>query len=136
MADYLKPVPTIDSNTRSFWEGCKAHELRLPRCKQCKELFFPPQAVCPHCLSSDLDWVTGSGKGKVYSMTVIHQNGSPGFKDETPYVMAYVELDEGVQMLTNVVGSEPYDVKVDTPVEVSFEDITEEISLPKFKVAK
>jgi len=135
MADYLKPVPTIDSDTRNFWEGCKAHALRLPRCKGCDHLFYPPQALCPHCLSSDLEWVKASGKGKIYSMTIIHQNGSPGFKDETPYVMAYVMLDEGVQMLSNVVGAEPYEVKVDMPVEVAFEDITEEISLPKFKVA-
>ena len=136
MPEYTKPIPTVDSDTQKFWEGCKAHELRLPQCSICGHLFYPPQALCPHCLSPKLDWVVSSGRGKVYSMTIIHQNGSRGFKEETPYVMAYVQLEEGVQLLTNVVGTEPYEVKVDTPVEVIFEDITEEISLPKFKVAQ
>jgi uncharacterized OB-fold protein len=136
MAEYVKPVPTIDGDTEKFWEGCKAHELRLPRCKACNHLFYPPQAMCPRCLSGDLDYTKVSGKGKVYSFTVVHQNGSRGFKEETPYVMAYITLEEGVQMLTNIIGSDPATVKVDLPVEVTFEDITEEISLPKFKLAK
>ena len=75
-----------------------------------------------------------SGKGIVYSMSVVHQNSSPGFKDEGPYVLAYVTLNEGVLMLTNVIGAaDPYDVKIGTPVEVVFEDATEEITVPKFK---
>ena len=131
---YSKPVPSVDSDTKPFWDGTKAHELRLPSCKACNELFFPPQALCPHCLSGDLNWVKASGKGEIYSMTIIHQNGSPGFRDELPYVLAYITLEEGVQMMSNVIGSEPYDVKVGMPVEVVFDDITEEMTLPKFKL--
>ena len=136
MADYVKPLPTISDETKTYWEGCKAHELRIPKCNDCSELFFPPQGVCPHCLSDNVGYQKASGKGTVYSMSIVHQNRSPGFRDELPYILAYVTLDEGVQMFTNVVGvDDPYQVKVGAPVEVVFEDATEEITIPKFKPA-
>ncbi len=134
MADYVKPLPTVNADTKPFWDACKLHELRLPRCTECNELFYPPQGVCPRCLSTELEWVKVSGKGAVYSLSVVHQNKSPGFKDEGPYVLAYVTLDEGVLMLTNVVGAaDPYDVEIGMPVEVVFEDATDAISIPKFR---
>ena len=136
MADYVKPLPTISDETKTYWEGCKAHELRIPKCNDCSELFFPPQGFCPHCLSDNVGYQKASGKGTVYSMSIVHQNRSPGFRDELPYIIAYVTLDEGVQMFTNVVGvDDPYQVKVGAPVEVVFEDATEEITIPKFKPA-
>ena len=134
--DYPKPIPTISDDTKAFWEGCKAHKLRIPKCRSCGEFFYPPQAVCPYDLSTDIDHQKVSGKGEVYSMSIIHQNRSPGFRDEVPYIVAYIELEEaGVQMLSNVVGQEdPYSVKVGTPVEVTFRDINDDISLPVFSV--
>ena len=134
MADYVKPLPTVNADTKPFWDGCKAHELRLPRCAECDDLFYPPQGVCPRCLSNELEWVKVSGKGAVYSLSVVHQNRSPGFRDEGPYVLAYVTLDEGVLMLSNVIGvADPYDVKIGMPVEVVFEDATDEITIPRFR---
>lgn len=132
MADYLKPVPTADVETKPYWDACKRHELVLPWCASCKYYFFPPQAICPHCLKADIEWRKASGKGVVYSMSVVHQNKSPGFREQGPYVLAYVRLDEGVQMLTNVLAADPYSVKVGTPVAVTFEDATPEVSIPKF----
>ncbi len=134
MAEYVKPLPTPNPDTKPYWNGCKNHELLIPRCLDCGDLFFPPQATCPACYSADLEWTKASGKGTVYSLSVVHQNKSPGFRDEGPYVLAYVTLDEGVQMLSNVIGSDPYHVKIGMPVEVTFEDATNEISIPKFKV--
>ncbi len=134
MADYVKPLPTISDETKPYWEGCKAHELRIPKCNDCAELFFPPQGFCPHCMSDNVGYQKASGKGTIYSMSIVHQNRSPGFRDELPYIIAYVTLDEGVQMFSNVVGvDDPYQVKVGAPVEVVFEDATEEITIPKFK---
>jgi uncharacterized OB-fold protein len=134
MAEYLKPLPTADVETKPYWEGCKRHELLLPWCSHCKDYFFPAQAICPHCLKADIQWHKSSGKGVVYSMSVVHQNKSAGFRDQGPYVLAYVTLDEGVQMLSNVLAADPYSVKVGTPVEVTFEDAPPEVSIPKFTV--
>jgi uncharacterized OB-fold protein len=75
------------------------------------------------------------GAGVIYSMSIVHQNRSPGFKDEVPYIIAYISLDEGVQVFSNVIGAkDPYQVKVGMPVEVVFEDVTPQITLPKFRV--
>ena len=80
-----------------------------------------------------VEWVRCSGKGTVYTFTVTYQNQGAGFRDELPYVLAYVELEEGVRMLTNVVGCKPEDVCIGMPVEVVFEDVTPEATLPKFR---
>ncbi len=132
---YLKPLPSIDSDSKTYWDGCKKHELLVPWCKHCKQNFFPPRPLCPDCLSPDLEWRKASGKGTVYSLSVVHQNRSSGFREEGPYVLAYVTLAEGVQMLSNVVHKDPYEVKIGMAVELFFEDATPEISIPKFKLA-
>lgn len=133
MPHYGKPLPTITNETRAYWEGCKAHELRIPKCTQCGALFFPPQGICPKCLSDKIGYQKASGRGAIYSMSIVHQNRSPGFRDEVPYIIAYITLDEGVQMFSNVVGvKDPYQVKVGDPVEVVFDDVTPEVTLPKF----
>lgn len=132
---YAKPLPRIDAESKGFWEACGRHELYLQRCRACRTLRYYPRALCPACLSGDIEWVLSPGRGSVYSYTVTYQNQSPGFRDELPYVLAYVELEEGVRLLTNVVGCRPEDVYVGMPVHVSFEDITPEIALPKFRPA-
>ena len=92
-----RPVPRIDEETRGFWEACARHELYVQRCRACRTFRHPPRAVCPACLSSDVDWVRSSGRGTVYSFTVTHQNQAPGFRERLPYVLAVVQLDEGVR---------------------------------------
>jgi uncharacterized OB-fold protein len=84
-------------------------------------------------MSSEVEWVRCSGRGTVYTFTVTHQNHAPGFREALPYVLACVELEEGVQMLTNVVGCAPDDVRIGMPVEVEFEDVTDEIAIPRFR---
>lgn len=130
---YKKPVPRIDEETRGYWEACRRHELVLQRCGACNTLRYYPRAVCPECLSDEVRWEKMSGRGTVYTFTVTYQNQAPGFRDELPYVLAYVTLDEGPQMLTNVVGCKPDEVKVGMPVEVTFEDVNEDIAIPRFK---
>ena len=136
MADhkqYKKPLPRLDEESKGFWEGCQRHELYLQRCRGCGTLRYYPRALCPHCLADDPEWVLSSGRGSVYTYTVCYQNQAAGFRDELPYVLAYVELDEGVRMLTNIVGCRPEGVHIGMRVEVSFDDVTPEVSLPKFK---
>jgi uncharacterized OB-fold protein len=130
---YKKPLPRIDEESKGFWEACQRHELYVQRCRACGTARYYPRAVCPACLSSETDWVLSSGRGTVYTYTVTYQNQAPGFRDELPYVMAYVELDAGVRVLTNIVGCAAEDVTIGMPVEVVFDDVTPEVTLPKFK---
>jgi uncharacterized OB-fold protein len=136
MADaraYRKPLPRIDEESRGFWEALARHELYVQRCRACGTTRYYPRAVCPQCLSSDTAWVRCSGRGRVYSFTVTHQNQAPGFRDELPYVLAIVELDEGVRMMTNIVDTTPEQVRIGMEVEVVFDDVTPEVTLAKFR---
>ncbi len=135
MADtkaYRKPLPRIDEESRGWWEALARHELYFQRCRDCGTKRLYPRALCPSCLSSATEWVRASGRGTVYSFTVTHQNQAPGFRDELPYVLAIVELEEGVRLMTNVVGAAPDAVRIGMPVQVVFDDVTPEITLPKF----
>lgn len=118
---YSKPV--ADWETRAFWEGCGRHELVLQRCRACSSVQFRPRAVCAGCLSADIEHFVASGRGTVYTFTVTHQNQHPGFRDACPYVLAYVELEEGPQLMTHVVGCPPQDVRIGMPVQVEFVDL-------------
>jgi uncharacterized protein len=130
---YKKPIPRADEESKGYWEACRRHELVLQRCSACGTLRYYPRAVCPECLSDEVCWERMSGRGTVYTFTVTYQNQAPGFREELPYVLAYVTLDEGVQMLTNVVGCPVDQVAIGMPVEVTFEDVNEEIAIPRFK---
>jgi hypothetical protein len=118
---YTKPV--ADWETRAFWEGCGRHELVLQRCRGCNTVQFRPRAVCASCLSGDIEHFVASGRGSVYTFTVTHQNHVPAFRDACPYVLAYVQLEEGPQLMTHVVGCAPEDVKIGMAVEVEFVDL-------------
>ena len=138
MASSGKPqqaLPRLDEESRGWFEGLARHELWFQRCGSCATIRFYPRAVCTVCLSSEVMWERASGRGTVYTFTVTYQNQAPGFRDELPYVMAYVELDEGVRMLTNIVGCAPDAVRIGMPVEVVFEDATSAVTLAKFRPA-
>jgi hypothetical protein len=130
---YRKPLPRVDEESRGWWEALQRHELYVQRCRACATTRLPPRAVCPACLSSDVEWVRATGRGTIYSFTVTHQNQAPGFREELPYVLAIVELAEGPRIMTNVVGCAPDDVRIGTPVEVVFDDVTPEVTLAKFR---
>ena len=132
---YAKPLPRIDEESKGFWEGCQRRELYLQRCRACGTVRHYPRALCPNCLSDRTERMRASGKGTVYTFTVTHQNQSPGFRDGLPYVMAYIELAEGVRMLTNIVDCAPDAVRIGMPVEVVFDDVTPAVTLPKFRPA-
>jgi uncharacterized OB-fold protein len=130
---YKKPLPRVDEESRGWWEALARHELYFQRCRDCGTKRLYPRALCPTCLSSATEWVRAKGRGTVYTFTVTHQNQAPGFREELPYVLAVVQLDEGPKLMTNVVGCPPDAVQVGMPVEVVFEDVTPEITLPKFR---
>ncbi|HEY7709022.1 MAG TPA: Zn-ribbon domain-containing OB-fold protein [Candidatus Entotheonella sp.] len=136
-AEYNKPLPRPlnPELTRPFWEAAKRHELVMPRCKTCDQLFFYPRSECPRCLGSDLEWVPVSGRGRLHSFTIINQPVNAAFRDDVPYVYAVVQLIEGPRMISNLVECDVESVSVDMPVEAVFDDVTPEWTLVKFKPA-
>ena len=136
-AEYNKPLPRSPNPelTRPFWEAAKRHELVMPRCKTCDQLFFYPRSECPRCLGSDLEWVRVSGRGRLHSFTIINQPANAAFRDDVPYVYAVVQLIEGPRMISNLVECDVESVSVYMPVEAVFDDVTPEWTLVKFKPA-
>jgi uncharacterized OB-fold protein len=128
-----KPLPNRSTLAMPFWEGTHAHELRLQRCDACGSFRFPPQVLCRACLDERHRWVPTSGRGTVYSYVVQHRPATPAFAADVPYVVAVVELEEGPLLLTDIVGCAPEAVEVGMPVEVSFVDATDEITLYPFR---
>jgi len=131
-----KPLPVPTPETAPYWEGCKQHELRIQFCTDCQQHFFYPRLFCPRCLSDAVEWRAVSGKGTLLTY-VISARPAPGFENETPYAIAIVKLDEGPHMMTNIVNTEITlaTLPAGMAVEVVFEDISDQISLPKFQPA-
>lgn len=129
------PEPVPDWETRAYWEGCGRHELVLQRCGSCGAIQHRPRALCVSCLSDDLEYYIASGSGTVFTFTVTEQNQVPGFREACPYVLAYVELDEGPRILTNLVGCEPGQIRIGMPVTVDYFDIEGQIGIPRFRPA-
>ncbi|MHB8170987.1 MAG: Zn-ribbon domain-containing OB-fold protein [Thermincolia bacterium] len=127
------PVPVPRPETVKFWEGCKEGEFRLQKCDDCGKVIFYPRAICTGCMSHNLSWIKSSGQGEVYTYSIHYRGATPAF--QTPYVVALVDLAEGVRVMTNIVGCDVNDVKIGMKVKVIFEPLTEEISLPKFQPA-
>lgn len=131
--DYTKPLPSVNADNEFFWKGCAEHALRFQKCGHCGFVRWPASFICPECHSTKAELITASGGGKIYSFVVYHVAYHPGFKDNLPYVVALVELDEGPRFLSNIVECAPGDITCDMPVEVVWDDITDEWSLPKFR---
>jgi uncharacterized OB-fold protein len=123
-----KPVPEITDMNRLYFEGCAKGELRLRHCFSCQARFRFAHAWCPQCWSLKIGWVKACGLGKVSHYSVVHLPPSDAF--ETPYVLALIELDEGVRMMSNV-KCDPDEVRIGLPVKVTFEK-RGEVSLPMF----
>ncbi|MFC2014367.1 Zn-ribbon domain-containing OB-fold protein [Chloroflexota bacterium] len=133
MQRYDKPLPFVHAETKPFWDGTKKHELLIQRCKDCGKFRFYPRTSCTNCLSDNTEWVKASGKAKVYSFTIAHRPARPAFANDVPYNIAIIELEEGIHMTSTIVDCTNEDITVDMPVEVVFDDVTPEITLPKFK---
>lgn len=128
-----KPLPEIRPDTKAFWDGTKNGEFRIQTCVRCGQRIYPPRAVCPSCLHTVFEWVTASGKGEVYSYTVVYQAADKSFNDDIPYVYAIIDLEEGVRVVSNVVNTDPKKVSIGMRVKVVFERESEEITVPRFE---
>jgi uncharacterized protein len=135
MAEYAIPLPVADPDTQTFWDGARAHVLRAQCCASCKRFRWPPQGFCPHCYSWDFTWDTLPETGFVQSYVVIHQ-APPAFANEAPYPVARVvidDTDERVILTANLIDIEWTQVRVGMPVQVVFDDVTPEVTLPRFR---
>jgi uncharacterized OB-fold protein len=128
-----KPVPAATREMAPFWEAAKRHQLVVQRCEDCGALRFPAREVCSRCLSRRVGWQPVSGRGTVFSVAVMHQANHPAFAAEVPYAVVVVQLDEGVRLVSNVVDVPAREVAIGLPVEVVFDDVTPEITLPRFR---
>jgi uncharacterized OB-fold protein len=132
-----RPLPTPQPEWDFYWEKAKARELWLMRCKDCNQTYFYPRPICPHCFSRNTEWFQSSGRGTLYSFAIVHRAPTPAFADMVPYVTAFIELEGGVRVPSNLVEVEPdpSKIKIGMPVEVVFEDASDRITLPKFRPA-
>ncbi|HVJ51687.1 MAG TPA: Zn-ribbon domain-containing OB-fold protein [Aliidongia sp.] len=135
MAEPKRARPEPTPETKHFWEGTRAGKLLLQRCDSCERSYFPPRPFCPHCGAREVSVYEASGKATLYSY-VIHHRPVPGFTP--PYAIAVVELAEGPRMMTNIAGcpQTPEALQLDMPLEVGFEPLDDEISLPIFHPAE
>ncbi|HUA33531.1 MAG TPA: Zn-ribbon domain-containing OB-fold protein [Candidatus Binataceae bacterium] len=132
-AQYHKPLPAITSINRPFWDALRRHELSMQKCDGCGLIWYPPSPLCPCCWSRSIAWVKLSGRGRVSSWVVFHQSYFKSFDAEIPYNVVEVELDEGPRILANVVGISNDKIRTGIPVEIVFDDVTDEVTLARFK---
>ena len=130
--------PTVIDETRGVWEGTLAEELRVQVCGACGNRQFPGSACCTGCLSQDLSWHAASGRGEVFSFTIVRHAFHPTFAEQIPYVLADVRLEEGPVVTSALTDVDVGAVRIGMPVQVWFDEQTEDafhvpLRLPKFK---
>jgi uncharacterized OB-fold protein len=128
-----RPLPIITDDNRPFWAAAREHRLVLPACLDCGKPFFPIGPVCPFCFSARLEWRRMAGRGTVSSFVIYHQAFFAWFRDRLPYAVAQVELEEGPRLNGNVLGVPPSALAIGMRMEVVFEDVTPEVTLPQFR---
>lgn len=127
------PKPLIDTDSKPFWDGLNRNELLIQQCEDCHQHIFYPRLLCPHCFSDQVAWKEASGRGQIYSYTVVHRAFGP-FADQVPFIVGIVELEEGVRMMTRITGRRE-EVEIGKQVKVTFEKVDDELTLPYFTLA-
>jgi uncharacterized protein len=130
-----KPVPQPDADTALFWQGLRQGKLLLQHCADCKHIQYYQQAICRACGSEKLAHRAASGRGKVHSFSVVHRAPGPAFKSDIPYAVLLVELDEGPRMISTYIGGSPEEVTFDMDVVLVCEEVSEHVTLPRFRRA-
>ena len=131
-----RPIPVPDARSAEFFRAARDGRLLLKRCKRCARMLAPQKEICDACLGEDLEWSPSAGKGSIYSFVVMHQLLNPAFKDEVPYNVIVVEMDEGPRLISNLVGTPNDEIRAGARVEAVFEDVSEDAAVPKFREVK
>lgn len=135
MTEYQKQLPLITSSDRPYWEAAKKHELTAYHCRNCGA-FYSQVTKCTACDNPQMEWARVSGKGEVFTFCIFHQLYHPAWRGEIPYNVAVIKLAEGPLSTSNLVGCKNEDIRIGMPVEVVFDNVTEEVTLPKFRPSK
>jgi uncharacterized OB-fold protein len=125
----VRPQPLPEPEVAAFWDGTAEDKLLIQRCLVCQRTQFYPRFFCAAC-AGEVEWVEAAGLGEVHSFTIVRQNGTPPFASLVPYVLALVDLDEGVRMMGNVIEVAVEDVYIGMPVQVSFLHTPDSVALP------
>lgn len=129
-----RPAPMPEGLNAEFYQHCAQGELCFQRCTDCGTWRHLPRVMCAHCGSDQWSWQRASGRGRLFSWTVTHQAMHPSFAGDVPYIVAVIELDEGVRMVSGVRNLPPDRLQIDLPMEVTFEHVSEDIALPYFRL--
>ncbi|MBP8926365.1 MAG: OB-fold domain-containing protein [Pseudomonadales bacterium] len=130
---YDKPLPVLEGLSGEFYAWCRQGELRFQRCTDCGTFRHVPRELCAQCNSFAWEWARSSGRGAVYTWTVVQRALHPAFVDATPMAPVVVEMEEGVRLLGNMIDCAPQELAIGMSVEVEFEAVTPEVSLPRFR---
>jgi uncharacterized OB-fold protein len=130
-----KPAPVPDETSAPFFDGAREGRLMLQHCPSCDAWSWPVRERCPHCFAAKLGWRQASGRGSLYTFTIMHQVMNPGFASAVPYNVAQIDLVEGVRVTSNVVGVGNNALRIGMPLEVVFEAVGDDVSIPKFRPA-
>jgi len=132
---YGKPLPAMSGLTKEFYDWCKRGELRFQRCTACRAWRHVPRELCAECGSWDWEWAASSGRGTVFTWTLVARAMHPAFQRDVPYAAVVIEMEEGVRLVSRVIDCPPGELEIDMPVAVRFEDVTADVTLPVFRRA-
>ena len=134
MKPYDKPRPIVSPVEQPYWDFLRKHEVRLQQCSDCGAFRFPASPVCVECDSARYTWARSSGKGVVFSWVVFHKSYFPSFAKDVPYNVAMVRLEDGPMFIANIVGIENTAIRRGMPVEIVFDDVAEDLTIPRFRL--
>ena len=126
--EHKPTAPSMNMESEAYWAAANDGRLLMKRCKGCGKTHFYPRAICPHCQSSDTEWYEASGKGAIYSYSVMRRS-------DTPYALAYITVDEGITMMSNIVDCDYDNLAIGQAVEVTFREADGGQSIPVFRPA-
>ncbi|CAN5292848.1 hypothetical protein BH09ACT5_BH09ACT5_17770 [soil metagenome] len=132
MKHITRPLPTITADNEEFWKSTKAHATKLQRCNVCGNFWYYPGPVCHHCGAQDWTWTAVSGKGTIYSFSVLERAKGNPYENDVPIAIVLVRLEEGPVIMSNLFDYEPADLAIDARVEMTYEDVNDEVTLPVF----
>lgn len=130
-----KPRPRIDPVSQGFWTSAREGRLTVQQCEACGDRHYPGSPVCPNCLSSDQSWAPVSGRATLLSWVRFHRAYWDSFRDDIPYEVILVELEEGPLMISNLIGANPETIEIGAALEVAFDAVDDTLILPKFRPA-
>ncbi|HXQ48103.1 MAG TPA: Zn-ribbon domain-containing OB-fold protein [Caulobacteraceae bacterium] len=128
-------LPTVELETRAFWDAASGGVLMLGKCGDCGRLHYYPRPMCPYCWSENVTLTPASGRGVIYTYSTVYVNDLPPFRERLPYVAAQVDLEEGLRITTNIVDCPAKDLSIGLPVTARFNAISDEVTIAVFRPA-